>query len=57
MCCRKRQIGYREEQLLNNFLKRFYLFIVREKGRDGDREGEKHQCIVISHAPSTGDMA
>ena len=26
-------------------------------GRKGDREGEKHQCVVASHAPPTGDLA
>ena len=35
----------------------FYLFIFRERGREGEREGEKHQCVVVSHAPHTGDLA
>ena len=26
------------------FPQRFYLFIFRERGREGEREGEKHQC-------------
>ena len=39
------------------FLKRFYLFIFRERGREGEREGEKHQCVVLSHMPPTGDLA
>ena len=26
-----------------------YSFIFREKGREGEREGEKHQCVVASH--------
>ena len=26
-------------------------------GRNGEKEGEKHQCVVASHAPSPGDMA
>ena len=26
--------------------KHFYLFIFRERGREGEREGEKHQCVV-----------
>ena len=30
-----------------------YLFILREKGR----EGEKHQCVVASHTAPTGDLA
>ena len=32
------------------FFKRFYLFF-RERGRKGEREGKKHQCVVASHAP------
>ena len=27
------------------FLKIFYLFIFRERGREGEREGEKHQSV------------
>ena len=38
------------------FLKRFYLFIFRESGREG-REGEKHQCVVTSHMAPTEDLA
>ena len=38
-------------------LKRFYLFIFRERGREGERDGEKHQCVVHSRAPPTGDLA
>ena len=37
--------------------KRFYLFIFREKGREGEREGEKHQCVVATCAPPTGYLA
>ena len=36
---------------------RFYLFIFRERGKEGKREGEKHQCVVVSRAPPTGDLA
>ena len=39
------------------FKKRFYLFIFRGRGREGEREGEKHQCVVASHTPATGDLA
>ena len=38
------------------FLK-IYLLIFSERGREGEREGEKHQCVVASHAPPTGDLA
>ena len=37
--------------------KGFYLIIFRERGREGEREGEKHQCVIASHAPPTGDLA
>ena len=30
---------------------------MREGGRKGEREGEKHQCVVASQAPTTGDQA
>ena len=39
------------------FLKRFYLFISRDRGREGEREGEKHQRAGASGAPPTGDPA
>ena len=38
-----------------NFLK--ILFIFRERGREGEREGEKHQCVVAFHVPPIGDLA
>ena len=34
-----------------------YVFIFRERGREGEREGEKHQCVVASQRPLTGDLA
>ena len=40
-----------------SFLKRLYLFILRQRGRVGEREGEKPQCVVASHTPPTGDPA
>ena len=32
-------------------------FISRERGREGEREGEKHPRVVASWAPTTGDLA
>ena len=40
--------------------RRFYLFIFRERGREGEREGEKHWCVrdtlisCLSHSPNWG---
>ena len=42
---------------LNIFFKRFYLFIFRQSRKEGERKGEKHQCVVASHMPPTGDLA
>ena len=39
------------------FFLRFYLFIFRQKEREGDIAGEKHQCVVASHVLPTGDPA
>ena len=37
------------------FFKDFnYWFL--ERGREGEREGEKHQCVVASRAPPTEDL-
>ena len=36
----------------SDFLKRFYLLIFREKGREGERE--KYQCVVASDASPLG---
>ena len=38
------------------FFKRFYLFIFRQRGWQGEREGETHQCVVASSVPSTWDL-
>ena len=29
----------------------------RVKVKEGEREGEKHQCVVASHMPPTRDLA
>ena len=42
--------------LLFFFLKKI-LFIFRERGREGEREGEKYPCVVASHMAPTGDLA
>ena len=39
------------------FFKIFSLFIFRERGREGESEGEKHQCMVASHVAPTRDLA
>ena len=39
------------------FFFRLYSFIYLERGREGEREGEKHQCVVASQVPPTGDLA
>ena len=26
-------------------------------GREGEKEGQKHQCVVASQTPPTGDLA
>ena len=37
------------------FLKDFiYSFLFSERGREGEREGEKHQCVVASCVPYWG---
>ena len=33
------------------------LFIFRERGKEGEKEGEKNQCVVASCKTPTGDLA
>ena len=33
------------------FFKRFDLLIFRERGRERERKGEKHQCLVVPRVP------
>ena len=48
----------RERHFVCLFLKDFiYLFIFRGREREGERVGEKHQCVVASHVPPIGDVA
>ena len=42
---------------MSGFLKSFYLFAFRGRGKEEEREGEKHQCVVASHTPPTGGLA
>ena len=39
------------------FLNRIYLYIFRERGREGEKKGEKYQCMVASYVPPIGDLA
>ena len=45
----------------SNIIRHFFLFkdsnyFFRERGREGEREGKKHQCVVVSRVPPTGDL-
>ena len=42
-------------QIILYFILRVYLFIFREG--EERRKGEKHQCVVASLVPPTGDLA
>ena len=42
---------------LYSFFKKKIVFISRQRGREGEREGEKHQCVVASYTPPAGDLA
>ena len=42
--------------LLILFFKGF-VYLFRERGREGEREGDKHQCVVAPHVFPTGDLA
>ena len=37
--------------------KNLLIYFFRERGREGEREGEKPQCVVASHSAPSGDLA
>ena len=39
------------------FILKYFIYLFLERGREGEREGEKHQCVVASRAPPTGFLA
>ncbi|KAF6084386.1 hypothetical protein HJG60_008648 [Phyllostomus discolor] len=39
------------------FVKILFIYLFIEKGREGQREGEKYRCMVASWVPPTGDLA
>ena len=41
---------------LYSFLKFLFIYF-RERGREGERKGEKHQCVVASCTSPIGDLA
>ena len=49
-------IKEKSNEVIIYFLKDF-IYLVLEEGREGEREGEKHQGVVASHRPPTGDLA
>ena len=40
-----------------DFFKKDVICLFLERGREGERKGEKHQCVVASHVPPTGGLA
>ena len=40
-----------------SIFKKDFIYLFLERGREGEREGEKHQCVFASHMPPTGDLA
>ena len=49
-------IPYRYMYIKTYIFKRYYLLILRETGREGETEREKHGCVVASHTPPNGDL-
>ena len=51
------KLGGREWISTRIFFERLYVFVFRQRGREGEREGEKHPCVVASCVPPTGNLA
>ena len=37
--------------------RKLFFLLFRERVREGEKGGEKHQCVVASYVPPTGDLA
>ena len=37
--------------------KKDFTYLLLERGKKGERKGEKQHCVVASHMPPTGDLA
>ena len=37
--------------ILRVFFKKYFIYLFLESGREGERQGENHQCVVSSHMP------
>ena len=51
---RRKSLG---NQLRFFFIKMLFIYFFRERGKEREREGEKHQCVVAFYTPPTGDLA
>ena len=40
--------------IISYFLNKDFIYLFLEKGEGGRKKGEKHQCVVASHAPQLG---
>ena len=43
--------------LFKNIVFKDFIYLFLDWGREGEREGKKHQCVVASCAPPTRDLA
>ena len=45
--------------MVSNFFKKYFIlfYFFRQREKEGEREGDKHQCVAASHTPPTGDLA
>ena len=34
-----------------------FIYLILERGKGKEKEGDKHQCVVASHVPPIGDLA
>ena len=47
----------RVKYIFNCFFFKILFYLLLERGREGEREGLKHQCMVACYMPPTGDLA
>ena len=39
------------------YFKKYFIYLILERGKERERDREKHQCVVAPPMPPTGDLA
>ena len=56
-CIVRYKVSFQNKYFIEKCFFKDFIYLFLERGREGEREGEKHQCVVASWVSPTGDLA